>query len=171
MKLPKEYHEKMISLLEKELLLYYDLEEILINEKNALSEFQFEILSEINMKKEGVLLNIIEVKSERNNLIKDICNKFKFKEENFNLTFLGEISDSELKKVYFDYRDKFKAIGHKIKNLNDVNKFTIETSLKFIEKSLNMLNQNVSPFTYSNYGKVINKSYQNTSPTIYTGKI
>ena len=171
MKLPKEYQIKMVSFLEKELSLYYDLEEILIKEKNALSEFQFENLSEFNIKKEGILLNIIEIKTERNKFIQEICEKFGYKEEEYNLSFLADISETEFKNVYLEFKNKFKIIGQRIKNLNDINKFAIETSLKFIEKSLNMLNQNISPFTYSNYGKVVNKAYTNSTPTIYAGKI
>ena len=170
MKITREYHEKLINLLEKEYNLYCDLKEVLILEKRALSEFDFEKLSELNIRKEGVLLNIVEIKNNRNKLIDEIIDNFKI-ENDVNLSFLEKISEAELKQVYADFKEKFKNIGIRIKNLNEINKFVIETSLKFIEKSLNMLNQNVAPSTYSNYGKVMSKAYSPSSPSFYTGKI
>ncbi len=171
MKLNENYHLKMINFLKKEFELYNNLKEILTLEREALTNFDYEKLSDLNLKKEGILLNIVEIKKLRNNYINEICEKFHFDFDNFNLTFLASISEEKFKKIYEDFKVKFKKIGNEIKNLNMINKFAIETSLNFIEKSLNLIHQNVSPFTYSSYGKIVNRAYSNKAPTFYTGKI
>ncbi len=171
MKIPEEYHKKMISLLEKEYNLYLELKDILILERKYLSDFKYDSLSDINLQKEGILLNIFEIKNRRNNFIKELCNNFNLDYDNFNLSFLASISEPKNKKIYENFKEKFKEIGFKIKNFNEINKFVIETSLSFIEKSLNIVNQNLYPSTYSNYGKIVKKSYTPSTTSLYTGKI
>ncbi len=165
--IPEKFHQQIIELLNKEYKLYKDLENILNEEKKALTEFNYDKLNDLNFKKEGVLLNIIEFKNKRNEIISKISREFNLDEDALTLKFLYEISKGEVKNFYKNIREKFKIIGEKIKNLNEINKFAIETSLKFIEKSLQMLNQNISPSTYSNYGKISSRF----STSIYTNKI
>ena len=72
--IPANLLERMIDSLEKELSFYKDLESLLIEERNAIVNFDNDKLTEINFRKESLLLNIIEVKNQREKIISEICN-------------------------------------------------------------------------------------------------
>ncbi len=165
--LSENLHLELIDHLTKELKFYLELEKVLIEEKNAISNFEYEKLNELNIKKEGILLNIIEIKNQRNQLIEKICREFRINPDEFNLSFLIDISSNKLKKRYKNLKNDLTSIAEKIKSINEVNKYVLETSLNFIQKSLQLLNQNVNPSTYSNYGKITSKNQS----SLYVNKI
>ncbi len=166
--IPETYHNELIKLLEKEYNLYVELEKILSNERDTLASMNYEKLNDLNFKKEGVLLNIIEVKKLREKVLQKIAEIEKVNQDDLTLSYLISITKDEKRNLYQHLMENFKKIGEKIKNLNEINKFVIKNSLNFIEKSITMINQQLSPSTYSNYGKLTSRQ---SFASIYTNKI
>ena len=157
--IPANLLERMIDSLEKELSFYKDLESLLIEERNAIVDFDNDKLTEINFRKESLLLNIIEVKNQREKIISEICNVSSIPNEEINLTFFSENIASH-SKIFTDFKHNFKRIGKKIQSLNEINKHVISSSLNFIKSSLNIIYQSSNKSTYSNYGKIkMNQHY------------
>ncbi len=157
--IPESLLQEMIRSLEKELYFYRDLESLLISERNALVNLDNEELTEINFKKESLLLNIIEVKNHREKIIAEICEIVKIQSNVVNLSYLAE-NCPEYSDIFNDFKYKFKKLGKKIESLNEINKHVINSSLNFIKSSLNIIYQGSNRSTYSSYGKItMNHSY------------
>ncbi len=151
--IPEDLIEKVIQSLEKELNFYKDLEQLLLKERNAIVNFDNEELTEINFRKESLLLNIIEIKNHREKIISEICSATAIDNSVINLSFLSD-NLPNYSKIFKNFRENFKKTGKKIQSLNEINRHVINSSLNFIKSSLNIIYQNSNRTTYSNYGKI-----------------
>ena len=149
----------LISLLKQEYKFYEDLKQLLEEERNCIVAMQNEELTNINFRKESLLLNILEVKKEREDITLKISEFLNVNDDTITLTFLSQ-TFPEYSKIFNEFKDKFKKIAEKIKSLNDINKHILNSSLNFIKSSLNIIYQNSDKAVYTNYGKVyVNKHY------------
>ena len=160
---------KLLETLEKEYNFYIELETLLKEERDCLISFDNEKLTELNFKKESLLLNIIEIKNQREKIITEISNELNVPIESINLTSLSN-NIPEYKETFSTYKERFKKIGKKIKSLNEINEHVINSSLNFIKSSLNIIYQSVNRTTYSSYGKITGNSYYGKT-AFYTGKV
>ncbi|GEM_PF-5570457 len=162
--------QKCIDLLSLEYNFYKELQEVLIQERNALVKIGNEELSNINFSKESILINIIEVKNKRKDIMQNISELLNVDVNQINLTFLAN-NFEEFSSTFIKIRDDFKKIGVKIKSLNETNKHIINSSLQFIQSSLNIIFQGSNRAVYTNYGKVsVNNNYIKNNQ-LYSSKI
>ncbi len=166
---PENLLTNLRKLLEVEYKFYQDLENLLIEERNALVEVNNETLTNINFQKESLLINIVEVKNKRSELLKEISLLIGIETDDITLTFLAS-NFSKYSKIFYDFKVKFKKIGNKIKSLNEINKHVIDSSLQFIKSSLNIMFQSSKKAVYTNYGKVsVNHGFSGTR--LYSQKV
>ncbi len=157
--LAKKTIPSLLSLLSQEYQFYKELEQLLIEERDCIVNMQNEELTNINFKKESLLLNILEIKNEREEILNQISNYLNIKKDDISISFLLK-TFPEYEKDFAEFKIKFKKIGQKIKSLNDINKHILNSSLNFIKSSLNIFYQNSNRAVYTNFGKVrVNKSY------------
>ena len=158
--IPETLLEKLTATLDIEYNFYEDLKSILIEERNALVQVDNDKLATINFRKESLLINIIEIKNRRTELLNKIGQLINIDPNDITLTFLSS-NFSKYSETFNEFKLKFKAIGNKIKSLNEINKHVINSSLQFIKSSLNIIFQSSNKAVYTNYGKVtVNKAYQ-----------
>jgi len=153
-----EFHslyDSLISVLRKEIGVYRNLRDSLLNEKKILAGSSVDELYENNSIKETCILKIRMLEEVRIKLVERIINILNLDGKDRNLSTLLLHGDDSRKKDLEECQSALRSILIDINELNDRNKTLIDSSLFYVRKAIDFLGRTISPaVTYLNTGRL-----------------
>ncbi len=132
--------DDLIDVFDKQILLYNDLLAIGKEKKNVILENNIETLTTMNTVENTIISKINRLEKQRISVINDICEVLSINLDDFTLSNLSDsLNVEEDKNKVIKIKDELNAIIAELKKVNDVNKTLIESSLDYVNFSLNTL--------------------------------
>ncbi len=136
----------LIEVFEKQILLYDDLLAISNEKKHVIIKNDMETLTTMNTVENSIISKINRLEKQRLVIIKDICDVLSLNVNNFTLSELANsLNIEEDKQAVLEIRDKLNKIILELNTVNELNKTLIESSLEYINFSLNSIRSAQAP--------------------------
>ncbi len=136
----------LIEVLDKQIVLYNDLYEIGKEKKNIIIVNDLETLTTMNTVENTIISKINRFEKQRIEIIKDICDVLAIKSTNFTLTELAQtVTNADDKKDILEVRDRLNTVLDNLVVVNTVNKDLVESSLEYVNFSLNAIRSASQP--------------------------
>lgn len=149
----------LIDVFEKQILLYNDLLAISTEKKNVIVKNDLETLTTMNTVENSIISKVNRLEKQRLAIIKDICDVLSMNINTFTLTNLANSLNVEEDRVkVLDIRDRLNEIITTLNKVNEQNKNLIQSSLDYVNFSLNMIRSAKEP-SGSGYENDIKKKY------------
>lgn len=150
--------DDLTEVFDKEMQLYADLLAIGAEKKNIILKNDIETLSTMNTVESSIINKINRLEKERIVIIKDMCSVLSINPENFTLKEISEtLTVEEDKQKILEIRDSLNEMMQKLKEVTQTNNMLIESSLEYINFSLNIYRSTNEPID-AGYEKEIKNS-------------
>lgn len=131
--------DELTGILDEQIKLYEDVLAIGKEKKNVIIKNDMETLAKMNTVESSIVNRINRLEKQRLITIKDMCDVLSIKPEDFTLKQLADtLTVEEDKQKILDIRDKLNQIMAELATVNSINTALIESSLEYIEFSLNL---------------------------------
>lgn len=148
----------LTEVFDKEMLLYADLLAIGAEKKNIILKNDIETLGTMNTVESSIINKINRLEKERIVIIKDMCSVLSINPENFTLREIAEtLTVEEDKQKILEIRDNLNDTMQKLGEVTQTNNMLIESSLEYIDFSLNIYRSANEPID-AGYEKEIKNS-------------
>ncbi len=134
-----EYLEELISILEKETLLYQSFLQILEEERDSLASFSVEHLNAIVSKKLELVVAIRKAESTRGAIVGSMADSLDVKNLEFTISYLIEILKEPYSTRLRNCAQSLSSMVGEVSEFNKDNGVLIERSLRYINDSINIL--------------------------------
>lgn len=162
-----EYLEELISILEKETLLYQSFLHILKEERGPIASFSVDHLNAIVSKKLELVAAIREAENTRGAIVGSMSDTMNVNDIEFTISYLIRILDAPYATKLKNCANKLSSMVMEVSEFNKDNGVLIERSLRYINDSIRILSDctrekptyspsssNYSP-SDSGYGRVL----------------
>ncbi len=130
----------LIDVFNKQIVLYNDLLAIGNEKKNIILKNDVETLTTMNTVENNIISKVNRLEKQRIVIVNDICDVLSIKSDSFTLSNLAEsLTVEEDKQAVLQIRDALNEIIFKLSKVNELNKTLIESSLDYVNFSLNTL--------------------------------
>lgn len=138
--------DDLVEVFEKQIVLYNDLNVIGREKKNTIMQNDIETLTTMNTVENTIISKINRLEKQRIEVVKDICDVLSIKSSQFTLSHLIEVlTDEDDKKSILVVRDNLNNVLENLSEVNRVNKNLVESSLEYVNFSLNAIKSASSP--------------------------
>lgn len=152
------FYDSLISVLKGEIEVYKELHASFLSEQDILLRSSFDELHENNSKKEAIILKANLLNEERMKLVGKIAKFINVDEDEICLSTLVSYDDGRRKKELKERQSALRSLWMNIKEMNEKNKMLLESSLLYVQKSINFISdisELVSPrSTYMETGRL-----------------
>jgi flagellar biosynthesis/type III secretory pathway chaperone len=153
----------LIEVLKKELLIYQELKNIIIQEKKILFKPSLEELNQNNSLKENIILKARMLEEVRTNILKKIGRIFDIKVNAVKLSHLAGYACKQQREELNEIRESLALISQEINALNAANKDLLEASVTNIKSSLDFISSIMSAGSvYLECGKMKSTNHNGT---------
>jgi FlgN protein len=136
----EELFTSLIDVLMKELLIYFELKEFIIQEKYRLTRSpSIAQINENNIIKENIILKSRILEEVRSSVLKKIARNFNVDENEVKLTSLVEYAPEEKRKIVEQIKNDLLNVVKDITSLNNENEYLIEQFNNNVNGSLEFL--------------------------------
>ncbi len=136
----------LIEIFNKQIILYNDLLAISNEKKNIILKNDIETLNTMNTVENNIISKINRLEKERIVIINDICDVLSINADGFTLSSLADsLNIEEDKQAVLKIRDELNDIIGTLTKINELNKTLIESSLDYVNFSLNALRSAQTP--------------------------
>ncbi len=151
----KSLYSSLLHVLKNEIKVYSELHRLFLNEKEFIINSSADKLYENTSKKETCILKAKILEEVRSNLVKKIVKFLGIDGDNINLSVLLSYSDDVHREELRDCQSTLYFLLTEISQLNETNKLLLDSSLIYIQKSIDFINQFIFPgSSYLNTGKL-----------------
>lgn len=141
--------EELMNTVEKQIVIYDELLEIAAKKKVAVIENKVEELAGFNSEENTLLGRCTRLDKRREELFDDIAFVLNKKNKDITLSKLIELIKGQPEEERLvQIRDRATESLNKLKQINDLNKILIETSLEHIDYSMNVIRGALNPQPY-----------------------
>lgn len=141
--------EELMNTVDKQIDIYEELLEIAAKKKVSIVENRVEDLAEFTAVENTLLGRCSRLDKQRETLFNDIAFVLNKKSEDITLTKLIELIKGQPEEErLIKTRDKAFETLNKLKQINDLNRMLVETSLEHIDYSMNVIRGALSPQPY-----------------------
>jgi len=148
-------YDSLISILEEEIEIYRKFHDCLVHERGILAGGSMEELYESNARKEGCILEARVLEEARTDIVDTIRSKLDHAEKNAGLLHLSSYGNSSQKKALRECRSLLRSLVTGVNEMNDKNKVLLDSSIQYVQKSIDFLGQLFSPGAiYMNSGRL-----------------
>jgi flagellar biosynthesis/type III secretory pathway chaperone len=145
----------LIQVLKKEILIYQELKNIMIQEKKILSKPSLEELNQNNAFKENIILKSRMLEEVRANILKKIGRVFDINVNAVKLSQIADYAGKGQREELNGIRESLALISQEINALNAANKDLLDASMTNIKSSLDFINSIMSSGSvYLQCGKI-----------------
>ncbi|MBE5812366.1 MAG: flagellar protein FlgN [Clostridiales bacterium] len=152
--------EKLLNILDEELNLYKTALELSNNKTVLLKENKVKELESMTKEEESLVATIIEKEKERIQEVKNICKQYGKPESSLKIEELCEFIEGS-KEELLDYKKEIIKVLEELKNVNKINSSLINSSLEYINFTVNMLTETSKNPVYQPGGFQENKAQRN----------
>jgi flagellar biosynthesis/type III secretory pathway chaperone len=129
----------LIEVLKKELSVYRELKNTIIAEKMILIKPSLDELNHVNALKETIILKARILEGVRINILKRIARSLNIDESSIKLMSLASHAMIEQRQIVDDLKGELLSIAQEISEINDENKYLLNTSLLNVKGSLDLI--------------------------------
>jgi flagellar biosynthesis/type III secretory pathway chaperone len=148
-------YDSMIAILRRESDVYQEMCALFSSEREILVRSDTEELYENNSRKETCVLKAKMLNEVRVKLVEKIANVFGVDEQEITVSTLISRGNSRQKKELLECRSTLHALVQNAHELNERNKVLLGSSISYVRKSIEFINQLLSPpSTYLNNGEL-----------------
>jgi flagellar biosynthesis/type III secretory pathway chaperone len=148
-------YDSMISVLRREIDVYQEMCALFLCEREILVRSDTEELYENNSRKETCVLKAKMLNEVRVKLVEKIAKVYGMDEQEITVSTLISHGDSRQKKELLECRSTLHALVQNAHELNERNKVLVNSSISYVRKSIEFINQLLSPpSTYLNNGEL-----------------
>jgi len=140
-------YDTLISLLRKECETYEELYTIFMRETDILSDASLDELYENNAKKETCILKAKMLDQSRSQLVGSIARNGGYAEKDVTLSLLISHSDDRRARDLTKCRDTLRSLLSDINEISEKNKVLLDSSLVYVQRSIQFIGQFMSPGT------------------------
>ncbi|MBN2515998.1 MAG: flagellar protein FlgN [Deltaproteobacteria bacterium] len=152
-------YDSMITVLRREIDVYQEMCALFLCEREILVRSDAEELHENNSRKETCVLKAKMLNEVRIKLVEKIANVFGVEEQEITVSTLISHGNSRQKRELLECRSTLHALVQNAHELNERNKLLLDSSIMYVRKSIEFINQLLSPpSTYLNNGELRNHS-------------
>lgn len=131
--------DTLTEILDEQIKLYEDILAIGKEKKNVIMKNDMENLAKMNTVESSIVNRVNRLEKQRLVTIKDMCDVLSIRPEDFTLKQLSDtLTVEEDKNRILEIRDRLNEIMGELFTVNSVNTALIESSLEYIEFSLNL---------------------------------
>jgi flagellar biosynthesis/type III secretory pathway chaperone len=134
----------LVEVLKKELLIYQELKNIIIQEKKILFKPSLEELNHNNALKENIILKSRMLEEVRTNIFKKIGRIFDINVNAFKLSQIAGYAGKEQREELNEIQESLALISQEINALNATNKDLLDASMNNIKCSLDFISSIIS---------------------------
>ena len=146
-------YDSLLSVLRKEIEVYKELHNFFLAEREILVKSSIAELYESNSKKETCILKAKMLEEVRTKIVEKIIKLLHLDERNINLSILLSYGNDSQKKELTECRSTLRSLLMNVNELNEKNKVLLDSSLFYVQKSIDFIGQLMSPgLTYLNTG-------------------
>ncbi len=132
--------DDLIDVFNKEILLYNDLLAIGKEKKNVILQNDIETLTTMNTVENTIISKINRYEKQRLVVVNDICEVLSINIDDFTLSSLADsLNVAEDKEKILSIKNELNSIIAELGKVNNVNRALIESSLDYVNFSLNTL--------------------------------
>jgi len=151
----KSLYDSLLYVLRSEIEIYRELHRLFVDEKALLVKSSIDELYENSSKKETCILKAKMLEEVRTNLVKKISKFLDIDEDNINFSILLSYGDDVQRRELIECQSSLRFLLIEIKELNKKNKLLLDSSLVYVQKSIDFINQLVCPTSsYLSTGKL-----------------
>lgn len=150
-----ELFDSLITLLQREIEVYRDILESVVEEKNILLKPSLELIYESNARKETLILKAKLLEEVRSGIVRKIAAALGKPEQEVNLSALALAADNNRSRLIKESRGVLSPLLKEIHDRNEKNKQLLDSSLVFVKSSIQFINDLISPcLGYMETGKM-----------------
>ncbi len=132
--------DDLIEVFEKQIHLYSDLVAISVEKKHIILKNDIETLTTMNTVENSIISKINRLEKQRLEIINDISSVLTIDINNFTLSGLAEaLNVEEDKQKVLNIKDEMNDIIEKLNKANETNRILVESSLEYINYSMNVI--------------------------------
>ena len=131
--------DSLLSLLKKEVEVYEELREVMVEERCVLRRPSPERLYETNNKKETSILKAKMLEEVQSGIVKKLARLINRPEQDINLTLLASLAAARQSASLLDQQRILAALIQSINALNDNNKDMLDYSLSYVRSSMKFI--------------------------------
>lgn len=152
--------EKLINILEEELGLYKKILEVSNNKTALLKNNKVSELETTTKEEENLVASVIEKEKVRIQEVKNICKRYGKPEKSLKIEELCEFIDDS-KEELMNLKSEIIKVLEELKNVNKINSVLINSSLEYINFTVNMLTETSKKPTYEAKGQQSSQAQRN----------
>ncbi len=147
--------DSLITLLQREIEVYRDILDSVIEEKNILLKPSLDKIYESNARKETLILKAKLLEEVRSGIARKIAAALGKPEQDIKLSGLALAADEKRGRMIQESRSVLSPILKEIQERNENNKLLLDSSLVFVKSSIQFINDLISPcLGYMETGKM-----------------
>jgi len=151
----KSLYDSLLYVLKNEMEVYEELHKLFMNEQALLVKSSIDELHENSSKKETCVLKAKMLEEVRTNLAEKIFRLLDIDEKDVNLSGLLCYADGAQRQKLMECQLNLRYLLNEINKLNKKNKLLLDSSLVYVQRSIDFLNQLICPNSgYLNTGKL-----------------
>ena len=151
----KSLYDSLLYVLRNEIEVYRELHNLFLNEKTLLVKSSINELYENSSKKETCVLKAKMLEEVRINLVNKISKFLDIDENDINFSILLSYGDDTQRRELKECQSSLRSLLTEIKELNKKNKLLLDSSLIYVQRSIDFINQLVCPSpSYLSTGKL-----------------
>ena len=151
----KSLYDSLLYVLRNEVEVYRELHSLFLNERAFLVKSSIDELYENSSKKETCVLKAKMLEEVRTNLVNKISKFLDVDENDINFSILLSYGDDAQRRELRDCQSSLHFLLTEIKELNKKNKLLLDSSLIYVQRSIDFINQLVYPTSsYLSTGKL-----------------
>ena len=131
--------DSLLSLLTKEVEVYKELQEVIVEERSVLMKPSQERLYECNNKKETSILKAKMLEEVQSGIVKKLARLINRKDQDINLTLLASLAEGGQSASLLDQQSILDALIRSINALNENNKEMLDYSLSYVRSSMKFI--------------------------------
>jgi len=147
--------DSLLAVLSKEIVVYEELQTIVLEEGKTLKRPSLELISESNNKKETSVLKARMLEEVRTNIIRKLARHLDSQERDITISMLASHVSERQSEALKIRQEKLTTLLKSLKNRNQKNRDLLDYSLSYVKNSVNFLNQMIcAGADYANTGKL-----------------
>jgi flagellar biosynthesis/type III secretory pathway chaperone len=151
----KSLYDSLLYILTNEIEVYRELHKLFLNERTLLVKSSIDELYENSSKKETFILKAKMLEEVRTNLAEKIFRLLDIEEQDVNLSKLLCYADSDQREKLTECQLSLHYLLTEINKLNKKNKLLLDSSLIYVQRSIDFINQLIYPnSSYLSTGKL-----------------
>lgn len=139
------FYDSLTSVLQQEVRLYHELTEVFSREREVLTHFSADELSESNSRKETTILKVKMLGEVRMKLVGKISNLIGIAVCDCDMSALIAHAGENQRQTLRDLQETLGRLFKEMQNMNERNKILLDSSILYVQRSIDFITHLMAP--------------------------